>query len=108
MRCSLFEPGRIEVEETFRIYGIFSDIMQNDDDLFVICGYHCIIDMQYLTFNKVVTITPAFLKKLALILLKAMPARLRGMQFINMPPYFEGLFKILLSFFPDKIKNRVS
>lgn len=107
IRGSLFEPGRTGPDMGFKMAGIITDILLNEDDRFVVGGYHAIVDMQFLTLSKVTALTPTILKKVVVVMTEAFPIRPQGMFFINMPSYFEGLFNIFWSFFPEKIKNRV-
>lgn len=103
----MYEPGKIEPEHTFKNFAMICDIMLLEDDLFIVSGYYAIIDMQFLTVGKLASVTPTLLKKMVLVILKALPIRPKGMYFINMPSYFEGLLKIMMSFMPEKIKRRV-
>lgn len=87
---------------------MFGEIMMFEDENATISGYIEIMDMKGVTGTHLFALQPELLRKFSAYADEAMPTRQKGIHFINVPAAFEAGFNTLRSFFPAKIKNRVS
>lgn len=87
---------------------MFGEIMMMEDDNATVSGYFEIMDMTGIGAANLFALQPQLLRKFSAYADEAMPTRQKGIQFINVPAAFESGFNSLRSFFPEKIKSRVS
>lgn len=108
LRSSLFEPGKINLDLAFKNSALICDILLYEDDVFCVNGSYNIVDLQYFTMSKMTAVSPSQLKKMTIAMQQCFPIRPKASIFLNAPPFFETMFKLMLSFIPDKFKERVS
>merc|ERR1712212_671463 len=72
-----------------------------------ICGVVIIQDLSDTTFKMVKTFSPSIGKKSMTIFQEAYPANPKGMFFLGMPPFVEGIFNVMMSFSKEKMKKRI-
>ncbi|EDW69398.2 alpha-tocopherol transfer protein [Drosophila virilis] len=108
IRTGSYDTQKFKFQDIIRVGSMFGEIMMLEDDNANVSGYIEIMDMTGVTAANLFALQPQLLSKFSAFADEAMPTRQKGIHFINVPASFESGFKSLRSFFPDKIKNRVS
>ncbi|XP_064540089.1 alpha-tocopherol transfer protein [Drosophila montana] len=108
IRTGSYDTQKVKFQDIIRVGSMFGEIMMLEDDNANVSGYIEILDMTGVTAANLFALQPQLLSKFSAFADEAMPTRQEGIHFINVPASFESGFKSLRSFFPDKIKNRVS
>lgn len=108
IRTGSYDTQKFKFQDIIRVGSMFGEIMMLEDDNANVSGYIEIMDMTGVTAANLFALQPQLLSKFSAFADEAMPTRQKGIHFINVPASFESGFKSLRSFFPDKVKNRVS
>ncbi|XP_062127774.1 uncharacterized protein LOC133840129 [Drosophila sulfurigaster albostrigata] len=108
IRAGSYDTAKYKFQDIIRVGSMFGEIMMLEDDNANVSGYIEIMDMTGVSAANLFALQPQLLSKFSAYADEAMPTRQKGIHFINVPPSFESGFNSLRSFFPDKIKNRVS
>ncbi|EDV96019.1 alpha-tocopherol transfer protein [Drosophila grimshawi] len=108
IRAGSYDTNKFKFQDIIRVGSMFGEIMMMEDDNANVSGYIEILDMAGVTAANLFALQPMLLSKFSAFADEAMPTRQKGIHFINAPESFESGFKSLRSFFPDKIKQRVS
>lgn len=108
IRAGSYDTSKYKFQDIVRVGSMFGEIMMFEDENATISGYVEIMDMKGITGTHLFALQPELLRKFATYADEAMPTRQKAIHFINVPPAFEAGFNTLKSFFPAKIKSRVS
>ncbi|XP_017854745.2 retinol-binding protein pinta [Drosophila busckii] len=108
IRVGAYDTSTYKFQDIIRVGSMFGEIMMFEDDNATVTGYVEIMDMKGITGNHLFALQPELLRKFATYADEAMPTRQKGIHFINVPQAFETGFNTLRSFFPAKIKNRIT
>ncbi|KAH8409953.1 hypothetical protein KR009_001921, partial [Drosophila setifemur] len=108
IRAGAYDTRKYKFEDIIRVGSMFGEIMMFEDENATVSGYVEIMDMAGVSGAHLFALQPQLLSKFSTYADEAMPTRQKGINFINVPPAFESGFNSLRSFFPVKIKSRVS
>lgn len=108
IRAGSYDINKFKFQDIIRVGSMFGEIMMMEDDNATVSGYFEIMDMTGIGAANLFALQPQLLRKFSAYADEAMPTRQKGIQFINVPAAFESGFNSLRSFFPVKIKSRVS
>ncbi|KAH8393770.1 hypothetical protein KR200_011314, partial [Drosophila serrata] len=108
IRAGSYDTGKYKFQDIIRVGSMFGEIMMFEDDAATVSGYVEIMDMTGVTGSHLFALQPQLLSKFSTYADEAMPTRQKGIHFINVPAAFEKGFNSLKSFFPAKIKSRIS
>ncbi|XP_068142173.1 retinol-binding protein pinta [Drosophila tropicalis] len=108
IRACSYDLDKFKFQDIIRVGSMFGEIMMLEDDNATVSGYMEIMDMTGVTAANLFALQPQMLSKFSAYADEAMPTRQKGIHFLNVPGAFETGFNSLRSFFPEKIKNRVS
>ncbi|XP_017041332.1 retinol-binding protein pinta [Drosophila ficusphila] len=108
IRAGFYDTSKYKFQDIIRVGSMFGEIMMFEDDNATVSGYVEIMDMSGVTGAHLFALQPQLLSKFSTYADEAMPTRQKGIHFINVPAAFETGFNTLRSFFPAKIKNRIS
>lgn len=87
---------------------MLTDILLNEDDNAVIGGIQFYLDMKGATVEHLTLYSPSIVAKIAKVIQHAYPVRLKGLNYVNAPSYFDILYNILKLALTEKLKSRVS
>ncbi|KAH8238835.1 hypothetical protein KR038_004224, partial [Drosophila bunnanda] len=107
IRAGSYDTAKYKFQDIIRVGSMFGEIMMFEDNA-TVSGYVEIMDMTGVTGSHLYALQPQLLSKFSTYAEEAMPTRQKGIHFINVPAAFETGFNSLKSFFPTKIKSRVS
>lgn len=105
---SLFDPAKITGEHVFKTTSIFTDILLNEDDNFVIAGVRALVDMTSTTMEHCTIFPPRASAKLIKIWEKAYPIRIKGAHYVNVPGFFDVIYHVFKNVLPEKLTKKVS
>ncbi|XP_022226704.2 uncharacterized protein LOC111076939 [Drosophila obscura] len=108
IRVGSYDTQKFKFQDIIRVGSMFGEIVMLEDDNATVSGYLEIMDMTGVTAANLFALQPQLLSKFSAYADEAMPTRQKGIHFINVPKAFETGFKSLLSWFPGKIRERVS
>ncbi|XP_064548893.1 retinol-binding protein pinta [Drosophila montana] len=108
IRAGSYDTSKYKFQDIIRVGSMFGEIMMFEDENATVSGYVEIMDMKGVTGTHLFALQPELLRKFSAYADEAMPTRQKGIHFINVPPAFETGFNTLRSFFPAKIKSRIS
>ncbi|XP_030375540.1 retinol-binding protein pinta [Scaptodrosophila lebanonensis] len=108
IRAGSYDTNKYKFQDIIRVGSMFGEIMMFEDDNATVSGYVEMMDMAGVTAANLFSLQPDLLRKFSAYADEAMPTRQKGIHFINVPTAFETGFNTLKSFFPGKIKSRVS
>ncbi|XP_017005416.2 retinol-binding protein pinta [Drosophila takahashii] len=108
IRAGSYDTSKYKFQDIIRVGSMFGEIMMFEDDNATVSGYVEIMDMSGVTGAHLFALQPQLLSKFSTYADEAMPTRQKGIHFINVPAAFETGFNSLRSFFPAKIKSRIS
>ncbi|SPP84771.1 retinol-binding protein pinta [Drosophila guanche] len=108
IRVGSYDTQKYKFQDIIRVGSMFGEIMMLEEDNATVSGYLEIMDMTGVTAANLFALQPQLLSKFSAYADEAMPTRQKGIHFINVPKAFETGFKSLLSWFPGKIRERVS
>jgi uncharacterized sodium:solute symporter family permease YidK len=111
-RILLIRPGvcdakKYNLEETMKVGVLLQEMLQIEDDNFVVAGQQVIFDMAGITMTHVSQATPAIYKKASMLVLESC-YRTASMATVNLPSTFNYFFNIASSFLDADIKSNVS
>ncbi|VVC91869.1 unnamed protein product [Leptidea sinapis] len=111
-RVTVIRPGRYDSDK-YNIIDILAathnleKIVLAEDDSGVIVGRRTILDLEGVTMGHYVQMTPSLMKKMVILGQDALPVRMKGTHYINLPPGFETIFNAMRSLLNEKNKSRV-
>ncbi|KAH8391736.1 hypothetical protein KR215_001085, partial [Drosophila sulfurigaster] len=108
IRAGSYDTSRFKFQDIIRVGSMFGEIMMFEDENATVSGYVEVMDMKGITGTHLFALQPELLRKFSAYADEAMPTRQKGIHFINVPAAFEAGFNTLRSFFPAKIKSRIS
>ncbi|EDV31623.1 uncharacterized protein Dana_GF15442, isoform B [Drosophila ananassae] len=108
IRAGSYDTSKYKFQDIIRVGSMFGEIMMFEDENATVSGYVEIMDMAGVTGAHLFALQPQLLSKFSTYADEAMPTRQKGIHFINVPAAFETGFNSLKSFFPAKIKSRIS
>lgn len=108
IRAGSYDTSKFKFQDIIRVGSMFGEIMMFEDENATVSGYIEIMDMRGITGTHLFALQPELLRKFSTYADEAMPTRQKGIHFINVPAAFEAGFNTLRTFFPAKIKDRVS
>ncbi|EDV98913.1 retinol-binding protein pinta [Drosophila grimshawi] len=108
IRAGSYDTSKYKFQDIIRVGSMFGEIMMFEDENATVSGYVEIMDMKGVTGAHLFALRPDLLRKFSTYADEAMPTRQKGIHFINVPSAFETGFNTLRSFFPAKIKSRIS
>jgi len=85
---------------------ILGELMLEEEET-QISGFHVICKADQWTFRQMYNVQPFALKKLANILSRDMPLRVKGIHIVNSPTFIKWIFNLLSSLFSTKISKRM-
>ncbi|KAG5672153.1 hypothetical protein PVAND_002306 [Polypedilum vanderplanki] len=103
-----YDPKDYNIEELMKVSMLIMDLMHEEDDQMLICGQVNIMDLKNATLAHFLVWTPQMMKKMTMIMQEGSPFRLKGIHYINIPPFFEKIFNVFKQFLNDKIKSRIN
>jgi uncharacterized sodium:solute symporter family permease YidK len=111
-RILLLRPGVCDVkkyslEEMMKVGVLLQEMLQMEDDNFVVAGQQVLFDMAGITMAHVSQATPALYKKASMLVLESC-YRTASMATVNLPSTFNYFFNIASSFLDADIKSNVS
>ncbi|XP_059490535.1 alpha-tocopherol transfer protein-like [Neocloeon triangulifer] len=101
------DPDRHPMELVFKVVMMAMDYMIREDDQMLICGIVSIIDLENVTLNHGVQMTPALIKKVMTCSQEGFPLREKGLNYVHTPPMFETIFGLFKTFAKEKLKKRM-
>lgn len=105
---AIYDPSKTKQEHVFKTVSIFVDILLNEDDNFVIAGYHSIVDLNLATMDHCTVFSPGTTAKFIKIFREAYPLRIKGVHFIGTPSFFDFVYSLFKNAFSEKLLKRVS
>lgn len=106
VRVGCFDPRQYSVIDILRANLLLLDIYMLEDDIGIINGLRIFMDFSGHTMAHVPS--PIVIKQMLLTLIDVYPNRIKNLTFLNIPTYFEIIFKLIQPFLSDKLKSRVS
>lgn len=105
VRVGCFDPRQYSVIDILRANLLLLDIYMIEDDIGIINGLRIFMDFSGHTMAHVPS--PIVIKQMLLTLIDVYPNRIKNLTFLNIPTYFEIIFKLIQPFLSDKLKSRV-
>lgn len=102
------DPNEFTIMEQMRVQSFIQAIMLQEDDNMVVAGSVGFIDLKGASMGHFTQFTPSMMKKFAVMTQDANPIRMKGFNYINVPSFFESVFKFFKTFLNEKMKKRVS
>lgn len=107
-RLASFEPSKTTEVALLKACFMIVDILLMEDDNVVIAGVNGLLDMKGGTMEHYTIYTPANMAKFFKLVQHGYPIRVKGLNYINAPSYFEFVLNIFKFALTEKLKNRVS
>ncbi|XP_055856333.1 clavesin-2-like isoform X2 [Episyrphus balteatus] len=111
-RILLSQHGKIDLKDHTVYQGVkllYMVLEMNllEDDNTAVAGITCIEDLSGLTFGHVVSMNLMVLKRMLDFVRCGLPHRIKGVHIINAPWFANGIFNVVRTLLPAKIKSRV-
>lgn len=101
------DSSKYTFKEMMRIQFFLMTILMYDDDNVIIAGQSGLMDMKNASMAQFAQMSPALMKKMALLSQDASPMRMKSFNYLHMPSVFETMFNLFKSFLNEKIRGRV-
>lgn len=108
VRPGCYDSKALNIEDIMKVSLMIAEMMMMEDDNQVIAGQVGILDFRSLTMAHLTSFGPMFIKKVTMLQQDAMPQRVKGQHFVNMPSIALAVFNIFQSFQNEKNKSRVN
>ncbi|KAI9583208.1 hypothetical protein GQX74_012425, partial [Glossina fuscipes] len=105
-RYTVYDMKEFPFAELLKTRNILNDIDLMDDDNSVISGCIEITDMQGFGAKHLFYFDPLLVKKIGILTEKALPLRVKGIHFINVPSTAEKFFNLVKSLTPERLRER--
>ncbi|CAL1540188.1 unnamed protein product [Lymnaea stagnalis] len=106
LRPGNWDPDRFPVAEIPRAdFLLFSKLVE--DEITQVNGIHFIINLEGMTMKHVSHFGPALAKKVMQILQDVVPLRLKRIDYVNEPTFFDIVFSIVKQFMKEKLTKRI-
>lgn len=102
-----FNPAKTKDVDLMKAAVMLTDILFNEDDNSVVAGIQFYLDMKGATVDHLTLYAPTIVAKVAKVFQHAYPVRLKGLNYVNAPSYFDILYNILKLALTQKLKSRV-
>lgn len=106
-RYGQYDPKKYKLADFLKISFMMSDIQIIEDDNAMVKGFIEIVDMSNISFGHLLQFDPSLTKKVSLLGEKAMPFRIKGIHFINIPSEAYAIINLGKKLLSDKMKERV-
>lgn len=103
-----YSANKYNIEDAVQVGVAMHELMMLNDPYACINGIVYIIDFAQASTSHYLQMTPNFCKKFISFMEKSMPMRIKTFCYINTSPAAQQFFKLLFSFFSEKLKARVS
>lgn len=101
------DSSQYTFKEMMRLQFFLMTILMYDSDNAIIAGQTGLMDMKNASMAQFAQMSPALMKKMALLSQDASPMRMKSFNYLNMPTIFESMFSLFKSFLNEKIRSRV-
>ncbi|KAK7091457.1 alpha-tocopherol transfer protein-like [Littorina saxatilis] len=110
-RIFIFRPGCWDPDK-----GPITDIMATnfltmskliEEEETQVCGFTMINDMKDIGWHQAKHVSPMYARRVSSMLQEAFPARIKKMNILNEPTFFDVIFAILKQFMKEKILKRI-
>ncbi|GAB6024744.1 hypothetical protein CHUAL_009874 [Chamberlinius hualienensis] len=105
-RFGAYDPSEYKLDEVFRISNVINELIYWDDQT-QICGSVFVNDMTGMSGGHMAQLTPFVAKKMMACWQDSMPIRIKGLNYINTPSFFETAFSMIKVFMKEKLQRRV-
>lgn len=106
-RTGAYDPSKYHFSNIFKWFQMILDILFEEDDHTIISGVHYVTDLQGSSIAGWSQITPNLVKQRIIAAQKRIPYRIKGIDFVNMDPFFVSVLSIFKTFLSEKLKTRV-
>lgn len=107
-RYGNYDPKKYKLADFLKVSFMMSDIQIIEDDNAMVKGFIEIVDMTNITFGHLLQFDPSLTKRVSILGEKAMPFRIKGIHFINIPNEAYTVINLGKKLLSDKMKQRVS
>lgn len=107
-RYGNYDPKKYKIADFMKLSFMMSDIQILEDDNAMVKGFIEIVDMSNITFGHLLQFDPNLTKKVSILGEQAMPFRIKGIHFINVPSEANTVINLGKKLLSDKMKQRVS
>ncbi|XP_046961266.1 clavesin-1-like [Vanessa cardui] len=107
VRPGSYDPDKYKLSDIFSVSIVLQRILLMEDDATVISGFRTILDLEGVTMAHYLQMTPAMMKKMAVLSQDAAPMRMKGTHYINTPPGFETVFSAIKNLLNEKNRKRL-
>ncbi|KAL5289176.1 hypothetical protein ACFFRR_009390 [Megaselia abdita] len=101
-----FDPKKYKLADFLKLSFMMSDIQILEDDNAMVKGFIEIVDMTNISFGHLLQFDPSLTKKVSVLGEKAMPFRIKGIHFINIPSEAQSVINLGKKLLSDKMKQR--
>lgn len=102
-----YQPSEYTAEEIFLPACALYELLVADDPYACIQGTIFLMDMSKATLSHFLQLSLSFFKIMVSYFEKALPQRIKGIYYFNIPPTAHHFFKMLLPLFSEKLRKRV-
>lgn len=102
-----YDPNVYKPEIIMKSFALIGDLLHEEDDQMIIAGQINVIDLKEASMANFAAFSPQLMRKMAALMQDASPFRLKGIYYINAPPFFEKFFSFVRQFLNAKIQSRV-
>ncbi|XP_050361887.1 uncharacterized protein LOC126781108 [Nymphalis io] len=107
IRPGSYDPDKYILSDIFSVSILLQRILLMEDDATVISGVRTIMDLEGVTLAHYLQMTPAMMKKMAVLSQDAAPMRMKGVHYINTPAGFETVFSAIKNLLNEKNRKRL-
>ncbi|XP_064076633.1 uncharacterized protein LOC135194772 [Vanessa tameamea] len=107
VRPGSYDPDKYKLSDIFSVSIVLQRILLMEDDATVISGVRTILDLEGVTLAHYLQMTPAMMKKMAVLSQDAAPMRMKGTHYINTPAGFETVFSAIKNLLNEKNRQRL-
>nr|ATY51904.1 CTD6 [Heliconius melpomene] len=107
IRPGVYDPDKYKINDIFSVSILIQRILMKEDDNVIVSGMRTILDLEGVTVAHYLQMTPAVMKRMAVLSQDASPMRMKGTHYINTPPGFETVFNTMKLLLNEKNRNRL-
>lgn len=100
--------GAYNIDDVHGVIFAMHEIIIMEDPYACINGITYIVDLNDINLKMAANFTPVFVNKLIKFLEKSLPLRIKGINMINAPKFFQNVANMFLSISSEKLRNRVN
>lgn len=107
-RAGCFDPAKTKGIDILKLNMLTTDIMLNEDDHPTVAGVQYYVDMKGGSMEHYTIYGPTMGGKMFMLVQHAYPMRIKGLNYVNAPSYFDIVYNIFKFALTEKLKKRVS